>query len=842
MIDSYLRQEAERSALGIPPQPLNPDQVQGVCILLQVPPKGKEQYILDLFRNRVAPGVDPAAGIKAGFLRDILSGKTSSPLINRQEALRILGTMRGGYNVPVLVDALKDEQLGMEAAYALSRVFFVYEEFQGVAALADYCPAARKVLESWATGDWFLSRPPLSAKIKVRVFKVEGEVNTDDLSPAGASWSRADIPLHALAMGKFRFPGGLETIAKWRLAGDRVVFVADVVGTGSSRKSACNSLLWHIGENIPFVPNKRCCGIIIGGVIAPIFFNTARDSGALPLSMDVSKLKHGENIVIHLQEGVVTDGEGNILTTFKLQPKNLVDEFRAGGRIPLFVGRSLTLRARKALNLGEEEIFIRPNAPQPVPGQPFTLAQKIVGKACGLPGVLPGTACEPQVSTVGSQDATGPMTVEELKELGCLKFQAPLFLQSFCHTSAYPQTSDLEMQQSLSEFIVERGGLALRPGDGVLHCWVNRMLVPDTVGMAGDSHSRFPLGLSFPAGSGLVAFAGALGCMPLNMPESVLVRFHAQRRIGITLRDVVHAIPYRAIQEGLLTVPKKNKKNVFNGRIIEIEGLSDLAAEQAFELTNSSAERSAAACCISLSLEKIKKYLRSNIALMHQLAHQGYHDSRVLEKRVRAVEHWLRKPELLSADGTASYAATLEIDLDQLREPLVACPNDPDDVRLLSEVAGTPVQDVFIGSCLTHIGHFRAAAEIWRQGLFNPNVRLWICPPTRMDYEQLKKEGLFPIFSSVGARIEPPGCSLCMGNQVRVPDGATVFSTSTRNFDDRLGDGARVFLGSAELAAVTAALGRIPTVNEYMAVYKGRIVPQREAIYSLLQFNEMKGY
>ncbi|NLC71731.1 MAG: bifunctional aconitate hydratase 2/2-methylisocitrate dehydratase [Desulfuromonadaceae bacterium] len=842
MIDSYLRQEAERNALGIPPQPLNPDQVQGVCILLQVPPKGKEEFVLDLFKNRISPGVDPAARIKAGFLRDILSGKVNSPLINCQEALRILGTMRGGYNVPVLVEALKHDQLGDEAAVALAKVFFVYEEFQGVAALADYCAAARKVLESWAAGDWFLSRPQLPEKIKVRVFKVDGEVNTDDLSPAGVSWNRADIPLHALTMGKYRFPGGLETIDKWRLVGDRVAFAADVLGTGSSRKSACNSLLWHIGEDIPFVPNKRCCGVIIGGVIAPIFFNTARDSGALPLIVDVSKLKHGENIVIHVKKGIVTDSEGNILTTFNLQPKTLTDEFRAGGRIPLFAGRSLTVKARKILGMGEEEIFIRPHTPKPVPGQSFTLAQKIVGKACGLPGVLPGTVCEPQVATVGSQDATGPMTVEELKELGCLKFQAPLFLQSFCHTSAYPQTADLEMQQTLPEFIIERGGLALRPGDGVLHCWINRMLIPDTVGMAGDSHSRFPLGLSFPAGSGLVAFAGALGSMPLDMPESVLVRFQGKRQIGITLRDVVNAIPYRAIQEGLLTVPKKNKKNVFNGRIIEIEGLPDLAAEQAFELTNSSAERSAAACCIGLSVDKIKRYLRSNIALMRQLAHQGYHDSRALEKRIRAVEHWLRKPELLSGDAAAGYAATLEIDLDQIREPLVACPNDPDDVHLLSEVAGTPVQDVFIGSCLTHIGHFRAAAEIWRQCRFNPNVRLWICPPTRMDYEQLKKEGLLPIFSSAGARIEPPGCSLCMGNQVRVPDGVTVFSTSTRNFDDRLGDGARVFLGSAELAAVTATLGRIPSVSEYMAVYKGRILPHRESIYSLLQFNEMSGY
>jgi aconitate hydratase 2/2-methylisocitrate dehydratase len=842
MIDSYLRQEAERNALGIPPQPLDPDQIQGICILLQVPPKGREEFILDLFKNRVSPGVDPAAGIKATFLRDILTGKLSSPLISRQAALRILGTMRGGYNVPILVNALKDESLGEEASCALSRVFFVYEEFQEVVALADYCPAARKVLESWAAGDWFLSRPQFPDRIRVRVFKVEGEVNTDDLSPAGASGSRADIPLHALSMGKYRFPGGLETIAKWRLAGDRVAFVADVLGTGSSRKSACNSLLWHIGEDIPFVPNKRCCGLIIGGVIAPIFFNTVRDSGALPLIMDVSKLRHGEHIVIHFKEGVATDSGGNILTTFKLHPETLPDEFRAGGRVPLFAGHSLTLKARKALDLGEEEIFARAAFPQPVPGQAYTLAQKIVGRACGCPGVLPGTVCEPQVSTVGSQDATGPMTMEELKELGCLKFQAPLFLQSFCHTSAYPQSADLKMQQAVAEFVVERGGLALHPGDGVLHCWINHMLIPDTVGIAGDSHSRFPLGLSFPAGSGLVAFAGALGCMPLDMPESVLVRFKGKRRPGITLRDMVHAIPFRAIQEGLLTVPKKNKKNVFNGRIIEIEGLPDLTAEQAFELTNSSAERSAAACCIGLSLDKIKKYLRSNIALMHQLARQGYHDSKALERRIRAVEHWLKKPELLSADAAAGYGATIEIDLDQIREPLVACPNDPDDVRPLSEVAGTPVQDVFIGSCLTHIGHFRAAAEVWRACRFNPAVRLWVCPPARPVYEQLREEGLLPVFSGVGAHIESPGCSLCMGNQMRVPDGVTVFSTSTRNFDDRLGDGARVFLGSAELAAVTATLGRIPSVSEYMDIYKKRIAPYREALYAVLQFNEMSGY
>ncbi|MBN1142528.1 MAG: bifunctional aconitate hydratase 2/2-methylisocitrate dehydratase [Deltaproteobacteria bacterium] len=842
MIDSYFRQETERNALGIPPQPLNPDQIQGVCILLQVPPKGKEKFLMNLFRNRVSPGVDPAAGIKANFLRDILSGRCTSSLISRRDALRFLGEMKGGYNVPVLVDALKDEELGMEAAAALSRVFLVYEEFQDVAALADYCPAARKVLESWAAGDWFLSRPPFPDKIKIKVFKVEGEVNTDDLSPAGASWSRADIPLHALTMGKFRFPGGLETINQWRLAGDRVAFVADVLGTGSSRKSACNNLLWHIGEDIPQVPNKRCCGIVIGGVIAPIFFNTVRDSGALPLSMDVSKLKHGDQVVIHVRSGLATDTAGNILTTFSLQPSTLADEFRAGGRIPLHVGRALTLKARALLDLGPEEVFIPPRFPKPAPGQAFTLAQKIVGKACGLPGVLPGTVCEPQVSTVGSQDATGPMTMEEIKGLGCLKFQAPLFLQSFCHTSAYPQREDLEMHQSLAEFIIGRGGLALHPGDGVIHCWINRMLMPDTVGVAGDSHTRFPLGLSFPAGSGMVAFAGALGFMLLDMPESVLVRFKGKRQVGITLRDLAHAIPFQAVREGLLTVPKLNKKNVFNGRILEIEGLSDLVAEQAFELANSSAERSAAAACLRLTEEHVKKVLRSNIALMRRLAHEEYHDSKALEKRVRALEHWLRKPELLSADATAGYAATLEIDLEQLKEPLVACPNDPDDVRLLSEVAGTPVQDVFIGSCLTHIGHFRAAAEIWRWCRFNPAVRIWICPPTRIDYEQLKEEGLLPLFSDVGARIEPPGCSLCMGNQARVPDGVTVFSTSTRNFDDRIGDGAKVFLGSAEVAAVTAMLGRIPSVSEYLEVYKEKILPQRENLYRFFQFNEMKGY
>ncbi|WP_305045136.1 bifunctional aconitate hydratase 2/2-methylisocitrate dehydratase [Geoalkalibacter sp.] len=842
MIDAYLRHQAERNAQGIPALPLNPEQTAELCKLLQNPPAGKEEFLLDLFKNRISPGVDPAAEVKAAFLDQILKGKAVSPLISKSEAVRILGTMIGGYNVKPLVDALKDASLADDAAKALSGITLVYDAFDEVVALSKTNAAAKKVLESWAKAEWFTGKPGVPETITVKVFKVEGEINTDDFSPAGDAWSRPDIPLHALAMGKTRFPGGLETIAQFRKEGHQVAFVGDVVGTGSSRKSACNSVLWHIGEEIPCVPNKKTGGVIIGGVIAPIFFNTAQDSGALPLKMDVTKFNTGDVITINTKKGEVTDASGKVITTFQISPNTVPDEFRAGGRIPLIIGRSLTDKARVALGLGATDIFTLPVNPTPKSGQGYSLAQKMVGKACGVEGILPGTACEPKMTTVGSQDTTGPMTADELKELACLRFLAPMFMQSFCHTAAYPKPADVKMHKTLPAFIAERGGVALRPGDGVIHSWLNRLLLPDTVGTGGDSHTRFPIGISFPAGSGLVAFAGAMGFMPLDMPESVLVRFKGKFNPGITLRDAVNAIPYWAIKQGLLTVPKKNKVNIFNGRILEMEGLPDLSVEQAFELTDAAAERSAAAGCIQLSEESVCTYLRSNVALMEKMIEEGYQDAETLRKRIDAVKEWLKNPKLLKADKNAEYAAVIEIDLAEITEPILACPNDPDDVKLLSEVAGTPIQDVFLGSCMTNIGHFRAAGEIWRGQKFNPAVRTWICPPTRMDQDKLKDEAYFSVYSAIGARIEIAGCSLCMGNQARVPDGVNMFSTSTRNFDDRIGDGAKVYLGSAELGAVITNLGRIPTPAEYLAVYKEKVQPKAEKIYQYLQFDEMEGY
>jgi len=842
MIEAYLRHEEERKAQGIPALPLNPEQTAQLCELLQNPPAGKEDFLLHLFTERISPGVDPAAKVKAGFLAAILAGEKSSPLIDRKKAVEILGTMIGGYNVQPLIEALSDAELADAAACALAGLTYVYDAAGQIIELAASNAAAKKVVESWANAEWFTSRPEIPETITVKVFKVEGEINTDDFSPAGDAWSRPDIPLHALAMGKTRFPGGIEQIAKWRAEGHQVAFVGDVVGTGSSRKSACNSVLWHIGEDIPHVPNKRRGGVIIGGVIAPIFFNTAQDSGALPLRMDVTKMNMGDVITINTVKGEVTNEAGEVISTFEIKPNTLRDEYRAGGRIPLIIGRSVTNQAREALGMGEADIFAKPDNPTPKPGQGYSLAQKMVGRACGVEGVLPGTACEPKMTTVGSQDTTGPMTADELKELACLKFQSPMFMQSFCHTAAYPKPADVKMHQTLPQFIAEREGVALRPGDGVIHSWLNRLLVPDTVGTGGDSHTRFPIGISFPAGSGLVAFAGALGFMPLDMPESVLVRFKGKLNPGITLRDVVNAIPYFAIKQGLLTVPKKNKINVFNGRILEMEGLPDLTVEQAFELTDAAAERSAAAGCIQLSEESVCTYLRSNIALMEKMIEEGYQHADTLRRRIDAVKEWLANPQLLKADSNAEYAAVIEIDLAEITEPILACPNDPDDVRLLSEVAGTPVQDVFLGSCMTNIGHFRAAGEIWRGQKFNPNVRTWICPPTRMDQEKLKEEAYFSVFSAVGARIEIAGCSLCMGNQARVPDGSTVFSTSTRNFDDRMGDGAQVYLGSAELGAVVSTLGKLPTPEEYFAVYNEKVAPKADQIYRYLQFDEMEGY
>ncbi|MCM1986137.1 bifunctional aconitate hydratase 2/2-methylisocitrate dehydratase [Methanococcoides seepicolus] len=842
MIESYLKHEEERKAQGIPALPLNPEQTSELCELLQNPPADQEEFLLHLFRERISPGVDPAAKVKADFLGNILAGAVYSPLIDKKEATRILGTMIGGYNVKYLIEALGDAEVADETTCALSGITLVYDAFEDVLELSKTNDAARKVLESWANAEWFTSRPGIPETITVRVFKVDGEINTDDLSPASAAWSRPDIPLHALEMGNTRFPGGIEEMAKWREEGNEVAFVADVVGTGSSRKSACNSVLWHIGKDIPYVPNKRRGCVIIGTAIAPIFFNTAEDSGALPLQMDISKLRHGDIITINTVKGEVTDEEGNVLSTLDLKPNTLPDEYRAGGRIPLIIGRSLTTRAREALGLPETDIFVKPDNPKPEPGQAYSLAQKIVGRACGVDGVLPGTACEPMMTTVGSQDTTGPMTADELTELACLKFQAPMFMQSFCHTAAYPKPADVKMQRTLPNFVSERAGVSLHPGDGVIHSWLNRLLVPDTVGTGGDSHTRFPIGISFPAGSGLVAFAGALGFMPLDMPESVLVRFSGELNSGITLRDVVNAIPYYAIKQGLMTVPKKNKINIFNGRILEIEGLPDLTAEQAFELTDSAAERSAAAGCIQLDEKPVATYLRSNLALMKKMIEDGYNDAQTLQKRIDAVEEWLEDPKLLKADPNAKYAAVIEIDLADIKEPILACPNDPDDVKLLSEVAGTTIQDVFIGSCMTNIGHFRAAAEIWHDQKFNPDVRTWICPPTRMDQAKLREESVFSVYSQVGARIEIAGCSLCMGNQARVPDASTVFSTSTRNFDNRVGDGAQVYLGSAELGAVISNLGRIPTVDEYMEVYREKIEPKQDEIYRYLQFDEMEGY
>ena len=842
MIQAYRAHEAERHSQGIPPLPLNPEQTAQLCVLLENPPAGEEQFLLNLLKERVSPGVDPSAKVKAEFLAAVVTGTRTSPLLSKVDAIRMLGAMIGGYNVDPLVKALSDAALADEAACALSGLTLVYDGFAQVVELAAENVAAKKVLVSWADADWFTNKPGVPDTITVKVYKVDGEINTDDFSPAGDAWSRPDIPLHSLAMGKTRFPDGNQTIARFRAEGYQVAFVGDVVGTGSSRKSACNSVLWAIGNEIPGVPNKKTGGVIIGGVIAPIFFNTAQDSGALPIKTDVTKLNTGDVIVIDTVKGEIRSETGALLSTFKLSPNTVPDEFRAGGRIPLIIGRALTDQARTALGLGATDIFTLPVNPVPKGDQGYSLAQKMVGTACGVTGILPGTACEPRMTTVGSQDTTGPMTADELKELACLKFLAPLYMQSFCHTAAYPKAADVKMHKSLPGFTSERGGVALKPGDGVIHSWLNRLLLPDTVGTGGDSHTRFPIGISFQAGSGLVAFAGAMGFMPLDMPESVLVRFKGRLNPGLTLRDAVNAIPYWAIKQGLLTVPKKNKVNIFNGRILEMEGLPDLTVEQAFELTDAAAERSAAAGCIQLSTESVAAYLRSNAALMKKMIADGYQDAQTLQNRIEAVNEWLANPTLLEADKNAEYAAIIEIDLSEITEPILCCPNDPDDVKLLSEVAGIEIDDVFLGSCMTNIGHFRAAAEIWRGQRFNPAVRTWICPPTRMDQQQLKDEAYFSVYSAFGCRIEIAGCSLCMGNQARVPDKSYVYSTSTRNFDDRMGDGAKVFLGSAELGAVAATLGKLPTPAEYLAIYKAKIEQNQAKIYRYLQFDEMPDY
>ncbi len=839
MLAEYQQHTQERAQLGIPPLPLDAVQTSELCELLKNPASGTEELLLHLLRDRIPPGVDQAAYVKAGFLTAIAKGEITSPLVSAIQAVELLGTMVGGYNVQSLIDLLSSP-VAETAAIALSKILLVYDAFHDVLELSKTNKYAKKVVDSWSAAEWFTTRPTLPESITVTVFKVPGETNTDDLSPATHATTRPDIPLHALAMLETRQPGSLETIVELKKKGHPVAYVGDVVGTGSSRKSAINSVLWHLGNDIPFVPNKRAGGYILGSAIAPIFFNTAEDAGALPIQCDVTNMATGDVITIYPYKGEVTNAAGEVISTFSLKPDTILDEVRAGGRIPLLIGRTLTDKTRQALGLAPSDLFIRPQAPTDT-GKGYTLAQKMVGKASGLPGVRPGTSCEPIMTTVGSQDTTGPMTRDELKELACLGFSADLVMQSFCHTAAYPKPVDIKTHQELPDFISSRGGVALRPGDGIIHSWLNRMLLPDTVGTGGDSHTRFPLGISFPAGSGLVAFAGALGVMPLDMPESVLVRFKGELQPGITLRDIVNAIPYVAMQKGLLTVEKQNKKNVFSGRILEIEGLPNLKVEQAFELTDASAERSCAGCTIKLSEETIAEYLRSNIALLKNMVARGYSDARTIMRRVAKMEEWLANPVLLSADADAEYAEVIEIDLNEIKEPIVAAPNDPDNVKLLSEVANDPVQEVFVGSCMTNIGHYRATAKVL-EGAGAVKARLWIAPPTRMDEHQLKVEKVYDVFVSANARTEIPGCSLCMGNQARVDDNTTVFSTSTRNFNNRMGKGAQVYLGSAELAAVCALLGRIPTVKEYMEIVGEKINPFADNLYRYLNFDQIVGF
>ncbi|MBK3332166.1 bifunctional aconitate hydratase 2/2-methylisocitrate dehydratase [Persephonella atlantica] len=844
-IEEYRKHAEEREKLGIPPLPLNAKQVEQLVELLQQVPIVEEEFLMDLFLNRVPPGVDDAAFVKAKFLADIIEGKKKSLAITPVHAVEILGTMLGGYNVEPLIKALshKDEEIAKAAAKALKNILLVYDYFNDVVDLAKSGNKyAQEVLESWANAEWFLSKEPLPEKITVTVFKVPGETNTDDLSPAREASTRSDIPLHALSMLQAKMPDAIQKIQELKKKGHPVAFVGDVVGTGSSRKSATNSLMWWIGEDIPYVPNKRRGGVVIGGVIAPIFFNTWEDSGGLPIIADVSKLETGDVIDIYPYEGKIVKN-GEVVATFELKPNTLPDEVRAGGRIPLIIGRNLTRKAREALGMPEEQIFIRPEQPPEKEGVGYTLAQKIVGRACGMEGVRPGMYVEPQVLTVGSQDTTGAMTRDEIKELAALSFGADLVMQSFCHTAAYPKPADVKLQLTLPQFIIKRGGVSLRPGDGVIHSWLNRMVLPDTVGTGADSHTRFPIGISFPAGSGLVAFAAVTGTMPLNMPESVLVRFKGEIQPGITVRDLVNAIPYYAIKQGLLTVEKQGKKNIFAGRILEIEGLENLKVEQAFELSDASAERSAAACTVKLNKEPVIEYIQSNIKLLEKMIEAGYQDARTLQRRIDKMKAWLDNPELLEADENAEYAAVIEIDLNEIKEPILACPNDPDDVATLSEVLADDrrpknIDEVFVGSCMTNIGHFRAVGEILR-GEGQIPTRLWIVPPTKMDERRLIEEGYYNIYGVAGARTEVPGCSLCMGNQARVRDGAIVMSTSTRNFDNRMGKDAKVYLGSAEISAICAILGRLPTVEEYHKYMEEKIAGKEEQVYRFLNFHEL---
>ena len=842
MLEAYKKIEKERAGLGIPPEPLDAEQAADLVELIKENSEEGE-LLLDLLINRVPAGVDDAAYVKAAFLNDIATKKIKCELIDPIKATFYLGTMLGGYNVEPLINLLDDEECGDEAVKALSQTLLVFDAFNDVAEKSKDSSNAAKVLNSWAEAEWFTSKPEVPQSITTTVFKVPGETNTDDLSPAPDAWSRPDIPLHALAMYKMPRQGlsndPLGEIKKLKEKGHPVCLVGDVVGTGSSRKSATNSVLWHMGDDIPFIPNKRTGGICIGTKIAPIFFNTMEDAGTLVFEADVEKMETGDVITIFPHQGRIENESSENISSFQLKSETFLDEVRAGGRIPLIIGRSLTDKARDFLNLSSSEVFVRPGKTDES-NDGYTLAQKIVGKACGVEGIRPGTYCEPVMSTVGSQDTTGPMTRDELKELACLGFTSDLVMQSFCHTAAYPKPIDIETQHTLPEFIKTRGGVALQPGDGIIHSWLNRMLLPDTVGTGGDSHTRFPIGISFPAGSGLVAFGAALGVIPLDMPESVLVRFSGDMQPGITLRDLVNAIPYAAIQKGLLTVEKEGKKNIFSGRCLEIEGLPNLKIEQAFELSDASAERSASGCTVLLDEEPILEYLKSNIVLLRWLISEGYGDARTLERRAQKMEQWIKNPILLKPDDDAKYAATIEIDLNEIKEPLLACPNDPDDIKTLSEIGEDKIDEVFIGSCMTNIGHFRAAGKLLKDSSSLP-TRLWISPPTRMDKFQLEQEGFYDIFKKAGVRTEVPGCSLCMGNQARVEPNSTVVSTSTRNFPNRLGDGADVYLASAELAAISSILGKLPTNNEYQS-FMSEINTMSADIFRYMNFNEIKSY
>lgn len=846
MLQEYREHVDERAKQGIVPLPLNAEQVADLIELLKKPPAGEEEFLMELFTQRIPAGVDQAAYVKASFLAAVAKNEASSPLITDERAIEILGSMLGGYNIVPMIEALDNDKLADEAVKGLSHTLLMFDAFYDVKEKADAGnDYAKKVMQSWADAQWFTSKDSLAEKITVTVFKVPGETNTDDLSPAPDAWSRPDIPLHALAMLKMPRENfvekPLEVLEELKGKGHPVAYVGDVVGTGSSRKSATNSVLWFMGDDIPFIPNKRDGGFCFGNKIAPIFFNTMEDSGALPIEFDVSSIEMGDVIDVYPYEGKVCKHDsGDVITTFELRSEVLLDEVQAGGRIPLIIGRGLTTRAREALDLSTSELFRKPEEVESST-KGYTLAQKMVGKACGVEGVRAGQYCEPKMTTVGSQDTTGPMTRDELKDLACLGFSADLVMQSFCHTAAYPKPVDVITHANLPDFMTDRGGVSLKPGDGIIHSWLNRMLLPDTVGTGGDSHTRFPLGISFPAGSGLVAFAAATGVMPLDMPESVLVRFKGEMQPGITLRDLVHAIPYAAIQRGLLTVEKAGKKNIFSGRVLEIEGLPNLKVEQAFELSDASAERSAAGCTIKLNKEPIIEYMTSNITMLKWMISEGYGDVRTITRRINSMQEWLANPELMEADEDAEYAQIIEIDLNEIKEPILCAPNDPDDAVLLSSVAGRKIDEVFIGSCMTNIGHFRAAGKLFQQMGKPTPTRTWIVPPTKMDAAQLTKEGYYSIFGSAGARTEMPGCSLCMGNQARVEAGSTVVSTSTRNFPNRLGDGANVFLASAELSAIAAVEGELPTVEKYLKVSEN-IDTMSDEVYRYLNFNEIDTY